>query len=592
MYDRLEQKFYSRERFHKILHNSRIPCAPVIAKKTFGPYSDSILQNFKDSCTKETNPFWSEIQTLLNTKSRFATGGVLVEGVVLRIEDNDNKWLEHRLKIVRPDFIQGIEDHWSCRNAEKQIIDWEFGQEYCSTNSDGYCESYCLAPPMISEDDEEPSLFEETTNPRHKIKVVPNPEIKDAVFLPRNFSFLWKDEVALSSTPNSKEQIQAWKESFLVSLVVTLTEEEPLPESWFEQVESCRNLFVPVTNYQAPTRDQMDEIVDAIEETIKDGDSVVVHCGGGKGRAGTVGACLLVKYGSLGIRASICGGPEKASTSIADIPTHYNSSAAMNFLRKTRPGSIETKIQENFVRQYSDLLWKRVILPDFGLVLDKKKEDSSIKRKENCSKLMRNASKENQKEISNQYLKKAEKRAKEAELKSVQKLQRKAPRCIICLGLPGSGKSMFANRLAKSFPPENRWLVLNQDKLGRKQCERLAKSCKTGNRVILDRCNVTASERAAWLEKLNSPPRGEVSLVYFAADAETCIRRVEERDNHETIPLGRGRRIVAEMNEKLEPPTPSETKRYRSIHVVRTFQEAGELLRSLGASVESVHNES
>jgi len=288
LYDRLEQKFYSRERFHEILYNSRIPCAPVIAKKTFGPYSDSVFQSIKDNCMKETNPFWSEIQKLLNTKSRFATGGTFVEGVVLRIEDSDNKWLEHRLKIVRPDFIQGIEDHWSCRNVEKQIIDWEFGLEYCSTNSDGYCESYCLAPPMLSEDSEESSFIQETTNPRQKIKVVPNAEIKNAVVFPRNFSFLWKDEVALSSTPNCREQIQAWKEHFRTSLVVTLTEEEPLPESWFQQIDSCRNLFVPVTNYQAPTRDQMDEIVDAIEETIKEGGSVIVHCGGGKGRAGTV----------------------------------------------------------------------------------------------------------------------------------------------------------------------------------------------------------------------------------------------------------------------------------------------------------------
>jgi len=297
-----------------------------------------------------------------------------------------------------------------------------------------------------------------------------------------------------------------------------------------------------------------------------------------------------VRYGSVGIRASICGNTEKESTSMADIPTHFNSAAAINFLRKTRPGSIETKIQGNFVREYSDLLWKRVILPDFGL-LHVGTEDVSIKRAENSSKLMLTASKENQKEISNQYQTKAEKKAKEEELKSLQKLQRKAPRCIICMGLPGSGKSIFANMLAKSFPPENIWLVLNQDKLGRKQCERLTKSCKTGNRVILDRCNVTASERAAWLEKINSPPRGEVSLIYFAADAETCTRRVEERANHETIPLGRGRRIVAEMNEKLEPPTPSEAKRYRSIHVVRTFLEAGELLRSLGARAESGHNE-
>mmetsp|Transcript_4416 Transcript_4416/g.10612 ORF Transcript_4416/g.10612 Transcript_4416/m.10612 type:complete len:1152 (-) Transcript_4416:225-3680(-) len=591
LYDRLQQKFYSRERFHEILYHSRIPCAPVITKKTFGPYSDSGFQNIKADGMKETNPFGSDIQALLNTKSRFAKDGVLVEGVVLRIEDSENKWLEHRLKIVRPDFRNGILDHWSRRDVEKQIIDWNFGREYCSVKGDGYCESYCLAPPMLSEDVEESAFFRERTNPRKKITVILTVRNKDAVILPRNFSFLWKNEVALSSTPNSQEQIQAWKDLFHTSLVITLTEEQPLPESWFQQVESCRNLFVPVPNYEAPSRGQMDKIIDAIEETVKEGDSVVVHCGGGKGRAGTVGACLLLRYGSLGIRASIWGEIWKAPSTIADLPTHFNSAAAIKFLRTTRPGSIETKIQESFVRQYSDLLWKRVILPTFGLLHDTI-EHASIKQIEGSSRLMLASSKENKEETANHRLTKTEKRAKEEEFKSIQFAQRYAPRRIICMGLPGSGKSTFAKSLAKSYPPGNSWLVLNQDKLGRKECERLAKSCKTRDRVILDRCNLKASERASWLQKLNAGRRGDVCLVHFAADAETCTRRVEERANHETISFGRGRRIVAEMNEKLEPPTPSEAKRYHSVHVVHTFQEAEEVLQLwFGAHIERGHSE-
>jgi gluconate kinase len=103
--------------------------------------------------------------------------------------------------------------------------------------------------------------------------------------------------------------------------------------------------------------------------------------------------------------------------------------------------------------------------------------------------------------------------------------------------------------------------------------------------MILDRCNPTESDRFEWLDKMHSPPRGEVALVYFAADVEICISRVEERTNHETIPQGRGCRIVAEMAETLEPPTPSETKRFGSIHVVHTFDDARELLLSLGDRV-------
>ena len=144
-------------------------------------------------------------------------------------------------------------------------------------------------------------------------------------------------------------------------------------------------------------------------------------------------------------------------------------------------------------------------------------------------------------------------------------------RCIICMGLPGSGKSTFANALPKSFPPENSWLVINQDRLGRKECEMLAGGCKRGRRTIRDRCNPTESDRVEWLDNMHSPARGEVALVYFAADANICISRVEERTNHETIPQGWGRKIVNEMA--------------KSIHVVHTFDDARELVPSLGARV-------
>ena len=241
----------------------------------------------------------------------------------------------------------------------------------------------------------------------------------------------------------------------------------------------CTNLFVPVPNYHAPSLEQMDQMVEVIEETIKKGGSVVVHCGGGKGRAGTVGACLLLKYGRLGIRASVCGGPMKAPESFEDISTHFNSSAAIEFLRTTRPGSIETKVQEAFVRQFSNVLWKKFILPDFQLIENGGRELPRLK----CSDAMNPTVSSN-----------ATKRAKEKALREIQRLQRKAPRCIICMGLPGSGKSTFANRLAESYPPTKSWLVINQDKLGRKECQKLAKSCKT-KRAILDRCNLQLSER-------------------------------------------------------------------------------------------------
>ena len=45
-----------------------------------------------------------------------------------------------------------------------------------------------------------------------------------------------------------------------VRLVVTLTEESPLPQAWF-QGTAVTNLFVPVPNYEPPSEDQMDNIM-------------------------------------------------------------------------------------------------------------------------------------------------------------------------------------------------------------------------------------------------------------------------------------------------------------------------------------------
>ena len=66
-----------------------------------------------------------------------------------------------------------------------------------------------------------------------------------------------------------------------------------------------------------------------------------------------------------------------------------------------------------------------------------------------------------------------------------KQLQKKAPRYIVCMGLSGSGKSTFANRLAESFPPSNGWLIINQDRLGKRECEKLARKSRRGVRVVL-----------------------------------------------------------------------------------------------------------
>lgn len=102
LYDRIEEKFWSRPRLERALTGTSISLITIIAHKSF-----QNSQNFSRNlwfCQKT-----DELRDLVNAKSNFYDGPV--EGVYLRICDDD--WLIKRGKIVRSDFTSGIEGHWT-----------------------------------------------------------------------------------------------------------------------------------------------------------------------------------------------------------------------------------------------------------------------------------------------------------------------------------------------------------------------------------------------------------------------------------------------------------------------------------------------
>jgi ADP-ribosyl-[dinitrogen reductase] hydrolase len=115
--------------------------------------------------------------------------------------------------------------------------------------------------------------------------------------------------------------------------VVTLLEQREIRllrvERLGEEVRSrgMRWLHLPIVDMKAPDEKFKEEWVTAGEELrslLRRQDDVVVHCRGGKGRAGLVAACLLVEFGT------------EPGTAIAKV-------------RAVRPGAIETDEQEDFV---------------------------------------------------------------------------------------------------------------------------------------------------------------------------------------------------------------------------------------------------
>jgi atypical dual specificity phosphatase len=91
-------------------------------------------------------------------------------------------------------------------------------------------------------------------------------------------------------------------------------------------------LYEPVPDFTAPTVEQVDRMVQFIEAQVETWERpVVVTCAAGLGRTGTVLACYFVGTG-------------------------YEPQPAIDYVRQLRPGSIQTRDQEETVYQYAQYL--------------------------------------------------------------------------------------------------------------------------------------------------------------------------------------------------------------------------------------------
>lgn len=138
-----------------------------------------------------------------------------------------------------------------------------------------------------------------------------------------NFSWIIADRVGGMAHPRAEDL--DWLREQGVTAILSLTSWPP------EAPEGMRVLHVPVPDMHAPTVDQLHQAVAFMQDVVRAGGKVVAHCTAGMGRTGTFLAAYLVSEGR-------------------------SPSAAMEEVRRLRPGSIETEVQEEAVYLYAELI--------------------------------------------------------------------------------------------------------------------------------------------------------------------------------------------------------------------------------------------
>jgi atypical dual specificity phosphatase len=141
---------------------------------------------------------------------------------------------------------------------------------------------------------------------------------------PQGFSWIEEPHLAAMALPESKEELE-WLRSHGIEVLISLTE-DPLRRDW---VNDAGILVVhePVDDMAAPTQEQLDRCVSAMDRALERNMGVAVHCGAGLGRTGVVIAAYLVHQGQI------------ARDAIAQV-------------RRLRPGSIETEEQAAAVVEF------------------------------------------------------------------------------------------------------------------------------------------------------------------------------------------------------------------------------------------------
>ncbi len=131
------------------------------------------------------------------------------------------------------------------------------------------------------------------------------------------------------------DAIRTWDASMLVTLMESFEMQEygvaDLPERAAERGLDwmhlpIRDMDIPAAGFARQWRESGADL----RARLRRGESVVIHCLGGLGRTGMIAACLLTEFG-------------------------MQAEQAIRAVRQVRPGTLQTRAQEDWVRHMQSL---------------------------------------------------------------------------------------------------------------------------------------------------------------------------------------------------------------------------------------------
>eukprot|EP00300_Choanocystis_sp_HF-7_P000115 c10099_g1_i1.p1 GENE.c10099_g1_i1~~c10099_g1_i1.p1 ORF type:complete len:1245 (+),score=232.27 c10099_g1_i1:42-3776(+) len=251
------------------------------------------------------------VDLMMTTKSLYCDG--FVEGVYVRVDDDVRGVNLHRGKIVRPDFIQNIETHWSKQKLVRNKVDFEASR---SVNDDDEVEqnNVGVIPGSKLKSRALPAL---PPIPTHLSQRPPNQKYTDVLAAMHRGptqctnwivpGVVMAGDAATMDDPTTFKAVLA---TGITTLVCLQTKSEIASPGHYRRLvasshPSIKLRHFPIVDQNIAGDEEVGVFIKELLERLEGGEVMYIHCRGGHGRTGTICSILLGRMYGLSAREAM-----------------------------------------------------------------------------------------------------------------------------------------------------------------------------------------------------------------------------------------------------------------------------------------------